>query len=100
MERPIARTIVLWSSAEPMDPKAAVTLPKNRLNAWIMHKIRVLRNTERFAHFIIFSDVEPPQWSAEVRRIGALRDSRFWAAQNSASRKILDSIALFCVIFA
>ena len=42
---------------------------------------------QRFAHFISFSDVEPPQLCADVRRIDALRDSRFWAAQNSASRK-------------
>ena len=47
-----------------------------------------------------FSDVEPPKWSAEVRRIGTLLDSRFWAAQKSASRKSLDSIALFCAFFA
>ena len=52
---------------------------------------------QRFAHFISFSDVEPPQLCAYVRRIGALRDSRFWAAQNSASRKSLRSIALFYV---
>ena len=37
---------------------------------------------------------------ADVRRIGALRDSRFWAAQNSASRKRLRSIALIYVFFA
>ena len=41
--------------------------------------------------------MEPPQLCADVRRIGALRDSRFWAAQNSALRKILHSIALFYV---
>ena len=52
---------------------------------------------QRFAHFISFSDVEPPQLCADVRRICALRDSRFWAAQNSASRKSLRSIALFYV---
>ena len=55
---------------------------------------------QRFAYFISFSDVEPPQLCADVRCIGALRDSRFWAAQNSASRKSLRSIALFYVFFA
>ena len=54
---------------------------------------------QRFAHFISFSDVEPPQLWADVHRIGALRDSKFWAAQNSASRKSLRSIALFYVFF-
>ena len=54
---------------------------------------------QRFAHFISFSDVEPPQLCADVHRIGALRDSKFWAAQNSASRKSLRSIALFYVFF-
>ena len=45
----------------------------------------------------VFPDVEPPQLCADVRRIGALRDSRFWAAQNSASLKSLRSITLFYV---
>ena len=38
--------------------------------------------------------------SADVRWIGSLRDSRFLAAQNSASRKGLRSFALFIVICA
>ena len=39
---------------------------------------------QRFAHFISFSDVEPPQLCADVRRIGALRPSH--TAQNSRKR--------------